>query len=373
MEYESIISSLQDSASAADSEAFRDCAQKGDQDRFAQLVSAAWSRSTGVVLPLCDACLESAVKDRSKTVSDAVARRDVALATAQTLQHSALSGRHVGLEHLLALSDALDKEEAALDARVQDARAVKRAAQRRLHRVRIFERRAARVEAGMWHDIAVLRQHLGANKDTMDSTAHREANLRWQLGRVRSLSVLSDAFFIWHRGPFVTLNSARLGRLPGQQVDWQEINAALGQFALVMNIVAQRVGFTFSKYRVVPMGSYARLAPVGAEDSTYGQSKGMDIFWSPGALLEGTLGFFSTGKLNASLKAFMSCLGELIAYAESADSAFRVPYAITGGGEKVGDMPSAVGKDILWTRAMKFAATDLKWLIAWAHKQPMPG
>jgi beclin 1 len=80
---------------------------------------------------------------------------------------------------------------------------------------------------------------------------------------MRHLSVLSDAFFVWHRGPFVTVNGCRLGRLPGQAVEWPEINAALGQTAMLASTVATRMGYVFHKYRIVPLGSYSHLALAG--------------------------------------------------------------------------------------------------------------
>lgn len=43
------------------------------------------------------------------------------------------------------------------------------------------------------------------------------------------MNVANDAFHIWHAGPFGTINGFRLGRLSVEQVEWHEINAALGQ------------------------------------------------------------------------------------------------------------------------------------------------
>lgn len=45
---------------------------------------------------------------------------------------------------------------------------------------------------------------------------------------------LNDSFHIWHKGPFATINGFRVGRLPSLVVDWQEVNAGVGQAALVL-------------------------------------------------------------------------------------------------------------------------------------------
>lgn len=45
---------------------------------------------------------------------------------------------------------------------------------------------------------------------------------------------LNDCFHIWHQGPFATINGFRVGRLNTHVVDWQEVNAGVGQAAIVL-------------------------------------------------------------------------------------------------------------------------------------------
>ena len=115
-----------------------------------------------------------------------------------------------------------------------------------------------------------------------------------QLTKLQHLSVTNDAFFVWHNGPFGTINSFRLGSLPAQpvrgtpahrhrrrgplshdvcrgccQVYWVEINAALGQMAMLLATVCNRTGFIFSKYRIIPQGSFSKIAKIGDERTTY--------------------------------------------------------------------------------------------------------
>jgi beclin 1 len=72
----------------------------------------------------------------------------------------------------------------------------------------------------------------------VECTRSREA-----LERLRCLRVQSDAFFIWHSEPFATITGARLGRVPGRATDWAEINAALGQLALLLSLTAARLRY----------------------------------------------------------------------------------------------------------------------------------
>ena len=69
-----------------------------------------------------------------------------------------------------------------------------------------------------------------------------------QLELLRRSSVYNDAFFIWHDGPFGTINGFRLGRLPSVPVDWDEINAGWGQAVLLLHTMAQVWSVLFTCY-----------------------------------------------------------------------------------------------------------------------------
>jgi len=77
---------------------------------------------------------------------------------------------------------------------------------------------------------------------------------------INSSNVYNDAFHIWHEGHFGTINNFRLGRLPSQPVDWNEINAALGCAALLLYTIAKKKKFTFQKYTILPSGSFSKIA-----------------------------------------------------------------------------------------------------------------
>ena len=51
------------------------------------------------------------------------------------------------------------------------------------------------------------------------STQLREERLDVKLERLKRTNVCNDAFYIWHDGPFGTINNFRLGRLPSQLVE----------------------------------------------------------------------------------------------------------------------------------------------------------
>lgn len=88
-----------------------------------------------------------------------------------------------------------------------------------------------------------------------------------QLLKFQQLDATNDAFFIWHSGSIATINNCRLGLLPGHDSDWKEINAALGQAALMLLVVANRLAYRLEPYIVIPMGSFSAVARHGDEQN----------------------------------------------------------------------------------------------------------
>ena len=76
----------------------------------------------------------------------------------------------------------------------------------------------------------------------------RRAHCKALLNHFHQINVFSDAFFVWHDGPFGTINGLRLGRPPIQQVDWSEINAAVGYAMALLDGIAAKAHFKFNKY-----------------------------------------------------------------------------------------------------------------------------
>mgnify|MGYP000303371664 CR=1 FL=1 len=59
---------------------------------------------------------------------------------------------------------------------------------------------------------------------------------------LKRTNLFNDSFFIWHDGPYATINGNRLGKLPAAmgpqyQVEYGEINAAWGLAALLLHLI----------------------------------------------------------------------------------------------------------------------------------------
>lgn len=107
---------------------------------------------------------------------------------------------------------------------------------------------------GRWRDLRWL--------DDVQGLATRRTELDHRLALLERTSLFNDGFFIWHAGPFATVNGLRLGRLKTAAVDWEEVNAALGQLAMLVSAVASRISDEFVFQRCVAPLSTAN-APIG--------------------------------------------------------------------------------------------------------------
>ncbi|KAK5276165.1 Vacuolar protein sorting-associated protein atg6, partial [Exophiala xenobiotica] len=156
---------------------------------------------------------------------------------------------------------------------------------------------------------------------------------RQQLERLQRTNVYNDTFCISHDGSFGTINGLRLGRLPNQNVDWTEINAAWGQAILLLATVAERLRYSFQGYRLRPQGSTSRIdkleylqqSPSVVRQSTAGQDRGLqsaaanpepkvtvlDLF-SSGDMAIGRM--FNHRRFDNGMVAFLDCISQLARY-----------------------------------------------------------
>jgi hypothetical protein len=99
-----------------------------------------------------------------------------------------------------------------------------------------------------WQTFNEFQNELQSFQEEFDSVEMKLANAKEQLDKLKVTNVYNDTFHIWHDGHFGTINSFRLGRLPSQPVDWNEINAAWGQATLLLHTIAKKLNFKFSQY-----------------------------------------------------------------------------------------------------------------------------
>jgi beclin 1 len=176
------------------------------------------------------------------------------------------------------------------------------------------------------------------------------------LERLERTNVYNDAFCIGHDGVFGTVNSLRLGRVPGVPVEWAEINAAWGQTLLLLYTIARKLDFTFENYRLVPMGSFSRVERTTGDKATY------ELYGS-GDLHLGRL--LHNRRFDFAMVAVLDCLRQLMDWVKLQDSSVEFPHQVIK--DKIGDSSVKLqfNQEETWTRALRHVLLALKILLKW--------
>lgn len=204
---------------------------------------------------------------------------------------------------------------------------------------------------GTFAEGAFLQHLLGLSRDERQSVGVYSVHASDLLRRLQRYNVFNDVFHIWHDGLFGTINGLRLGRLPSKPVEWVEINAALGQAVLLLAIIAERANFDFIRNKLIPRGSFSRVA--SAHNKEYS-------LYSDG-------GMFRRRGFNQAMILFLECVDDAGRRAMLEEPTMKFPYKIQRG--KINDLPISLGNDEQWTKALKCMLTHLKWLLAWISKR----
>lgn len=304
------------------------------------------------------------------------------------------------------LAEAMKREEAAMkDLRQLDDE--KTAVEAEIAELEEQSRAMDLEEQQFWASRNSFEDHMHDLTTELTSLQQRHAHDHQQLERLQRTNVYNDTFCIGHDGYFGTINGLRLGRLPNQNVEWTEINAAWGQTLLLLATIAERLGYKFQDYRLRPLGSTSRIEklewpqqmpsapPRVATDrgdlrqpaKVQPKVTSLDLF-SSGDMALGRV--FYHRKFDAGMVAFLDCLAQLGTYLEktSAEVAYEspspgrtprkahatrvLPYPINA--DKIGDpatgqavsikLGAGFQPDESWTKACKYALTCCKYLLA---------
>jgi beclin len=263
--------------------------------------------------------------------------------------------------------EKIEEEERLLLERESSLRKKRELLQKRYEKISIHDEKLNEYEKRVW-SVVNEKSRMNVEEDNEYQSLKRQVQCVYQrLERLKKTNISNEAFHIWHDGPFGIINGFRLGRLSNNanvQVEWAEVNAAWGQAALLLATIAGKLGFTFSHYRVIPMGSYSKIAKVGQErfSTTYDLST------------NGRMGFFSGSTFNSAMESFLVCLSELCNDATKYDRSLMMPYEMNPErGELIHNGVSVSIKlsgstEEKWTMACKCMLTNLKWLLSWSTK-----
>jgi beclin len=351
--------------------------------------------------PICTECTSLLLSSMTARLNASTRERDAYIGFLRSLQSA--SSPIPTTEGVAAtqksLKETLEKETAAFE-ELKKLEAEKRELEEELAGLEEQSQALELEEQKFWAERNAFDDEMNHLTTTLSSLQQKHQHDLQQLQALQRTNVYNDTFCIGHDGYFGTINGLRLGRLPNQNVEWSEINAAWGQTVLLLATVAERLGYAFQGYRLRPMGSTSRIEKIewpqrspdtpsqGAHPASRPSANAtpkitqLDLF-SSGDMPLGRVFFHR--RFDGGMVAFLECLSQLGTYVErlpnpstsghpSPRTPTRVsrvlPYPING--DKIGEGNNAVSiklgagfqQDETWTKACKYALTCCKFLLA---------
>jgi beclin 1 len=298
--------------------------------------------------PLCPDCTEIMVADLEKELRSSEAERDHYcgfLKEWEAEDEAMITAQERQLNKEL---QQLEKEEAQLMQELQQIEAEQEAVKRESAvMAKEKEELDAQVEAYWKSCNECLVKDAIVSEKAASVHLHLQTEME-ELTKLNRTNILNEAFHIWFDGHFGTINNFRLGKMPSEQVEWNEINAAWGHAALLLHTIARMRKVQWTKHTVVPMGSFSTVEPGRYE--LYG---GAPVFWA-------------STRFDKAMVGFLFCLNEVLKEVHNAQEdkeAYQIPYEVQD--DKVGGLTiKLVGNEgDKWTQALKYMLTDLKWLV----------
>jgi beclin 1 len=322
--------------------------------------------------PICSECTELVLDGLQKRQASVVRERDAYVEFLKKAQEDVPTDEEKS-KTMRDLEDAQRREREALQ-ELEALEAEKAKMEDEIAKLDAEADELEEEEERFWRQRNAFTSELTAFQEERDSLQTQLAHDTKVLESLQRTNVYNDTFVIGHDGIFGTINGLRLGRLPDHPVDWTEINAAWGQIVLLLVVVAEKLGYKFRDYKLVPVGSTSKIVKYDTKQqaSADGKRNGAILeLYSSGNISLG-LGLFH-GKFDDAMVAFLDCLrliGEHVQHSSSGSAGtpgLKMPYTIHK--DKIHDVSIRLGnfgQDEQWTRACKYTLTCCKFLLAHA-------
>ncbi|CAH0480820.1 unnamed protein product [Peronospora belbahrii] len=207
-------------------------------------------------------------------------------------------------------------------------------------------------EVGLWDQLNGLQLQKYAFEEIRDAGTAQIDAMERKVASAKHLNILTDMFVISSDGTFGTINQFRMGQSASFTVEWNEINAAFGECALLLQTLANIVGLDFSDFKIVPLGSFSKIIRTSNLRMEY-------------CLHGSDQQNFAESHFNLGLGAWVTCLGQLMAFVRARDPSIRLPYKVAKHSVGGYSIIFLKNKHKEWTKALKYALTNLKWLLTW--------
>lgn len=312
------------------------------------------STQTQMEQPLCLECMRALSEELDKQMEDV--NNDMKAYQSSLDRLDKEYAEALSEEDFLKEKIKAEEEERKLEAAIKEVEHQKEEVMLQLQDVDRKTKDFQALEEKFWHDCNDFKLNLTVHQEDRDGILAKIEVVQSQLELLKRTNVLNDAFHIWHDGEFGTINNFRLGRLPNTPVEWDEINAAWGQACLLLHTMAQYCRLNFSQYRIIPMGSYPKVAD---NKNTYELFGPVNLFWST--------------RYDKAMTFYLACLKEFAEFANTRDRAaniapekcFTLPYRIENDKVEGLTITQSFNRQEKWTKALKYTLCNLKWALYW--------
>ncbi|KAJ8514401.1 hypothetical protein ONZ45_g8066 [Pleurotus djamor] len=315
------------------------------------------SSRTDIDHPLCDECTQIILTSLQKQLEETKKERDGYIAfDKEVRKEREREGQGPSKEEMEKKIEKLKEEERVA---IEQTKAAEREKDKLDEELRALELEEAALEAEESDFWRAHNEHLLlADQQVAQLSSLRAAYSAdsLTLDKLERANVYNDAFCIGHDGVFGTINGLRLGRVPSVPVEWAEINAAWGQTLLLLYTIARKLDYTFSNYRLIPMGSFSRIDKIVGDKATY------ELYGS-GDLHIGRL--LHNRRFDFAMVAFLDCLKSIIEHVKSQDATVDFPHQISK--DRIGEVSVKLqfNQEDAWTRALRHVLLALKILLKW--------
>eukprot|EP01111_Echinosteliopsis_oligospora_P005001 TRINITY_DN1815_c0_g2_i1.p1 TRINITY_DN1815_c0_g2~~TRINITY_DN1815_c0_g2_i1.p1 ORF type:complete len:376 (-),score=91.29 TRINITY_DN1815_c0_g2_i1:111-1238(-) len=229
-----------------------------------------------------------------------------------------------------------------------------------------------------YNRILKVREQQEYDRDIGEDITAQIASLKEEINRLKNINVYTDTFVISRTTHGIaTINNLRLGRLSPQisgdmstLVSWKEINSAWGEVTIALYTIAKKLGFNFSRYKLIPSGSkpsiQLKLVPLSSRQAPRYPLYGTDeiTFGSRTSYfnLNPLWGSQQSNEFDTGMEAFLQCVSEICAHVMSS---VNLPYYITK--DKIGSSPETLksikitnNTEADWTKALLYMLTNIR-------------
>ncbi|KXN90987.1 Beclin-1-like protein B [Leucoagaricus sp. SymC.cos] len=315
------------------------------------------STRTEIDHPLCAECTQILLKTLNRQLEETKKERDGYIAFEKEIKKEKDRGvQGLTQEEAEKKIERLKSEERLAIEQLKGAERERAELDEELRLLELDEKALEAEEAEFWrhhNDQLLVSEYQTAQLASLRAAHAADVATLEKLERT---NVYNDAFCIGHDGVFGTINGLRLGRVPGVPVEWAEINAAWGQALLLLYTIARKLDYTFTNYRLVPMGSFSRIEKTTGDKAIY------ELYGS-GDLHLGRL--LHNRRFDFAMVAFLDCLKHLMDYVKSQDPNVEFPHQIVK--DRIGDVSVKLqfNQEEAWTRSLRHVLLALKICLKW--------